>query len=323
VSVFASFEIFECNGAFDILLSKPWLHSVRALHNYETDEIRIQSSERETMLYNEPWTVRDIPRRTSEQATMGPADMGGQSEVDAVHTQVEHAANTAYVDDVGGAVQATVMEVPTEDEHTMSTAHGGNAECAVVVHDGVEHTADTAHTGNAERAVVVVHSEAEGAADTVHARYAEGAVKAVHAEAEGTAGTVHADDAEGAEAEGTADTAHAGNAERAVEAVHVEAEGAAKTAHAENAERAVEEVHGERECVAQAWGPEKQWLEEEIVRIDWRQTKEKARKATQLQRRAEQPFPFPGLGYSPPHSAEHSPRRPHPFPTPKATIRQP
>jgi hypothetical protein len=97
VSVFSSFEIFKCDGAFDVLLGKPWLHSVQALHNYETDEIRIQSSEHKTVLYNEPQTVRDTPRRTPEQATMGPANMGGQSEVDAAHAQAEHAVNTAHV----------------------------------------------------------------------------------------------------------------------------------------------------------------------------------------------------------------------------------
>jgi hypothetical protein len=43
-------------------------------------------------------------------------------------------------------------------------------------------------------------------------------------------------------------------------------------------------VHSEPERVAHAWGSEEQWLEEEIVRIDRRRTKEKARKATQLQR---------------------------------------
>ncbi|KAJ6538744.1 hypothetical protein B0H10DRAFT_1624766, partial [Mycena sp. CBHHK59/15] len=38
----AWFEVFECGGAFDIILGKPWLHSVRAVHNYETDEIQIR-----------------------------------------------------------------------------------------------------------------------------------------------------------------------------------------------------------------------------------------------------------------------------------------
>ncbi|KAJ6506516.1 hypothetical protein C8R45DRAFT_773390, partial [Mycena sanguinolenta] len=52
VSASAWFEIFECGNAFDILLGKPWLHSVRASHNYETDEISIHSQGKKTLLAN-------------------------------------------------------------------------------------------------------------------------------------------------------------------------------------------------------------------------------------------------------------------------------
>ncbi|KAF8184288.1 hypothetical protein K438DRAFT_1435233, partial [Mycena galopus ATCC 62051] len=52
VSACAWFEIFECGGAFDVLLGKPWLHTVRASHNYVTDELRICSQGRETVLCN-------------------------------------------------------------------------------------------------------------------------------------------------------------------------------------------------------------------------------------------------------------------------------
>ena len=44
------FEIFDCNGAFDVILGKPWLKAVRALHNYSTDEITIgKDGEQETI----------------------------------------------------------------------------------------------------------------------------------------------------------------------------------------------------------------------------------------------------------------------------------
>ncbi|KAJ7750673.1 hypothetical protein DFH07DRAFT_746042, partial [Mycena maculata] len=46
------FEVFECGGAFDVLLGKPWLHSVRAVHDYETDEIRIRSGTETAVLQN-------------------------------------------------------------------------------------------------------------------------------------------------------------------------------------------------------------------------------------------------------------------------------
>ncbi|KAJ7938887.1 hypothetical protein B0H13DRAFT_1460835, partial [Mycena leptocephala] len=46
------FEVFECGGAFDVMLGKPWLHCIRAIYNYETNEIRIRSETQETVLQN-------------------------------------------------------------------------------------------------------------------------------------------------------------------------------------------------------------------------------------------------------------------------------
>ncbi|KAJ7262132.1 hypothetical protein C8J57DRAFT_1633748 [Mycena rebaudengoi] len=60
--------------------------------------------------------------------------------------------------------------------------------------------------------------------------------------------------------------------------------------------------------------PEEKWEYEEIARIARRGEKEKQCKAKQLLRRAEQPLPFPGLGYSPPPRTEPKPRIPRPFP---------
>lgn len=40
-SVRSHFEVFECNDAFDIILGKPWLKDVRAIHDYATDELTI------------------------------------------------------------------------------------------------------------------------------------------------------------------------------------------------------------------------------------------------------------------------------------------
>ncbi|KAJ7106324.1 hypothetical protein C8R44DRAFT_587287, partial [Mycena epipterygia] len=52
VRVTAWFEVFDSGGAFDVILGKPWLHSVRAIHTYETDELRICTDDREAVLYN-------------------------------------------------------------------------------------------------------------------------------------------------------------------------------------------------------------------------------------------------------------------------------
>ena len=35
------FEVFDSRGAFDIILGKPWLHRVKAIHDYDKDQITI------------------------------------------------------------------------------------------------------------------------------------------------------------------------------------------------------------------------------------------------------------------------------------------
>jgi len=46
----SSFEIFDCKGAFEVILGKPWLKAVRAQHDYITDEIIIgKKGEQETI----------------------------------------------------------------------------------------------------------------------------------------------------------------------------------------------------------------------------------------------------------------------------------
>ncbi|KAJ6544298.1 hypothetical protein B0H19DRAFT_1267584 [Mycena capillaripes] len=61
-------------------------------------------------------------------------------------------------------------------------------------------------------------------------------------------------------------------------------------------------------------GAEAKWQRDEKNRLARKTAKEQARKAAQLERRAEQPLPFPGLGYSPPPRIDPKPREPRPFP---------
>ncbi|KAJ7796401.1 hypothetical protein B0H14DRAFT_3158075 [Mycena olivaceomarginata] len=182
-----------------------------ALHNYETDEIRIRSSGR---------------HKAPELAATEFADTGGQRAREVAPAQAEHVADTARADDTEGAAKAAHGEAA----YTADTAHAGGTESTVkAVHGGAERVAEPAHADDAEQAVEVVHDEAAHgeaahAADTAHAEDAEGAAKAVRVEAEGVA-----------------DTAHVGDAERAVEVVHGEeahggAEHTTDTAHAGNAE---------------------------------------------------------------------------------------
>jgi hypothetical protein len=48
-----TFEVFDCNNAFDIILGKPWLKAVKAIHYYEQDEIVIGQNGEQELLVNE------------------------------------------------------------------------------------------------------------------------------------------------------------------------------------------------------------------------------------------------------------------------------
>ena len=48
----SAFEIFDCKGAFDVILGKPWLRKVCAIHNYFTDTITIGTDTHSEVLVN-------------------------------------------------------------------------------------------------------------------------------------------------------------------------------------------------------------------------------------------------------------------------------
>lgn len=48
----SSFEVFDCKGAFDVILGKPWLRAVRAHHDYVTDEITIGNMGEQEVITN-------------------------------------------------------------------------------------------------------------------------------------------------------------------------------------------------------------------------------------------------------------------------------
>jgi len=48
-----SFEVFDSNGAFQIILGKPWLSYIQAIHKYGTDQIVIQTGTQTTTISNE------------------------------------------------------------------------------------------------------------------------------------------------------------------------------------------------------------------------------------------------------------------------------
>ncbi|KIJ22811.1 hypothetical protein M422DRAFT_276703 [Sphaerobolus stellatus SS14] len=47
------FEIIDTNGAFDLLLGKPWLRDVKAVHDYARDTIQIQDETATTTITND------------------------------------------------------------------------------------------------------------------------------------------------------------------------------------------------------------------------------------------------------------------------------
>ena len=66
------FEIFDCKGAFDVILGKPWLKEVRAQHDYVTDRITIGETGQQEVISNILNTPEDGPRLhnpTTEETT--------------------------------------------------------------------------------------------------------------------------------------------------------------------------------------------------------------------------------------------------------------
>ncbi|KAJ6535377.1 hypothetical protein DFH09DRAFT_1324998 [Mycena vulgaris] len=179
----AWFEVFECGGAFDIILGKPWLHSMRAIHNYETDEIHIRTAVQEAMLQNEEAGVAELEAR---QPAGAPASHAEAGQADGVPEAL--------------VTMATEVEIGTKKDDEGIVGEDSGDAMGVVEED---------------------------------------------------------------------------------------------------------------------MDAEEQWRREEVARIARRREKDRSRKAAQLERRAEQPLSFPGLGYSPPLRVDPKPREPRPFPVDK------
>ena len=76
------FEVFDCRGAFDVILGKPWLKAVRAQHDYVTDRITIEEVGRQEIISNILDTSEDelqSPNTRTEEAT--PTEQTPQTKV--------------------------------------------------------------------------------------------------------------------------------------------------------------------------------------------------------------------------------------------------
>jgi hypothetical protein len=66
------FEVFDCKGAFDVILGKPWLREVRAQHDYVTDKIIIGEEGRQEVISNildTPTDKTPIPNTNTQEPT--------------------------------------------------------------------------------------------------------------------------------------------------------------------------------------------------------------------------------------------------------------
>ena len=64
-----SLKVFKSNSTFQVILGKPWLHSVQAIHRYETDEITIQAQGHTMTIMNDdrPSTVQTMTNHNLEK----------------------------------------------------------------------------------------------------------------------------------------------------------------------------------------------------------------------------------------------------------------
>ena len=75
-----SCEVFESNSAFQVILGKPWLRSVQAIHKYDTDEITIQVQGQMTTITNEEDVdPREMAHTTKEEMEQQTTKRGTQS----------------------------------------------------------------------------------------------------------------------------------------------------------------------------------------------------------------------------------------------------
>ena|SRR5882762_2068878 len=69
----SSFEVFDCGDAFNVILGKPWLKAVKAIHDYLTDEITIsRNGESDTILNSAIHPTTDHAQISSERVDETP-----------------------------------------------------------------------------------------------------------------------------------------------------------------------------------------------------------------------------------------------------------
>jgi hypothetical protein len=83
---YTHFIIFDCRSAFDVILGKPWLHEVDAIHNYKMDTIIISTDSSTTTINNAEHTTTTNPAPTS---SITPTDQPPQTQTEDANTPIE------------------------------------------------------------------------------------------------------------------------------------------------------------------------------------------------------------------------------------------
>ena len=69
ISAESWFEVSNSHGAFDIILGKPWLRQVKAIHNYDTDTLTISQGKISETVMNEAPQAPSLTTNTTENET--------------------------------------------------------------------------------------------------------------------------------------------------------------------------------------------------------------------------------------------------------------
>lgn len=83
VSASSWFEVFESNGAFDVILGKPWLEQVDAIHRYTTDTLEITGENGDSdKLSNQTISEADDRVQAVQESALEQTEHGRETEIE-------------------------------------------------------------------------------------------------------------------------------------------------------------------------------------------------------------------------------------------------
>src|SRR6266481_3122557 len=121
-----SFKVFDSNGAFEVILGKPWLRSVQAVHCYKTDEITITTKGKMAILTNEPAGQPEVQLDQRQQIVLTtPEEDIGPAEPAAQTGKIREKWRTRAAKDkgTGPAPPEAARRPPAKDEPRVTWPH--------------------------------------------------------------------------------------------------------------------------------------------------------------------------------------------------------